>query len=101
MNIVSRYKSPYARRPRERGMMAVFVMIALIAILMIYIALDIRTLHLLSAEIKVIDRTEIHRLQTRTLTNQPPATNVQAQLRFSAGWRAGGDPLRGSLGAGP
>ena len=53
---------PYASRPRERGM-AVIVVLALVAIVLIYVAGNLRALHNLGGELKLVERRQIHRLQ--------------------------------------
>jgi type II secretory pathway component PulK len=68
-----------ASRRNEQGM-AVVIVITLLAILLIFVAGNIRTLHLLNRELKLLEKRQIQRLQTTTLqssslsnTNQPPA----------------------------
>ena len=72
-------KAQYVSRPRERGM-AVICVLALVAIVLIYMAANMRTLNTLSADLKVLEKHQINRLKTATqapravsVTNTPPA----------------------------
>lgn len=61
---------------RERGS-AVIVVIAILAILLIYIGGNIRTLHLLSRDLKQIEQKQIRRLSVpHPATNTPPAVSL-------------------------
>ena len=53
------------RRPTHRSGFAVIVIMVIIAILMIYIAGNIRTLSNVGKELKLIDKRQVHRLETR------------------------------------
>lgn len=57
-------------RRNERGM-AVIAVIGLIAILLIYVAGNARTLHLLGKEIKLHETRQVRRLATLSATNAP------------------------------
>ncbi len=73
MNIRSTLNSPRAGARRgERGM-AVIVVIAIVAILLIYVAGNLRTLHLLSRDLKQIEQKQLLRLKAAS-----PATNAVA-----------------------
>jgi hypothetical protein len=50
-------------RPTHQSGMAVLVVLVIIAILMIYVAGNIRTLNNVGKELKLIDQKQIHRLQ--------------------------------------
>ena len=55
----------HAPRLRERGI-AVISVLALVAIVLIYVAANIRTLNTLDGDLKVIERQQIRRLKTAT-----------------------------------
>jgi hypothetical protein len=68
-----------SKRCREQGM-AIIVVFTLIAIVLIYLSFNLRTLHLVDREIKLIDKQQTRRLQLGfpppaipTGTNQAPA----------------------------
>jgi len=64
------------RRRRQSGS-AVIVVIALLAIILIYVAGNLRTLNLLGRELKLLELQQTRRLQTTApATNAPPATAV-------------------------
>ena len=73
--------SPYrASPPRGNEGMAVIVVLALVSIIMIYLAFNLRTLACLEHELRLLDRQQTRRLHAATLstagqsrTNQPPA----------------------------
>jgi hypothetical protein len=53
----------------------VIVVIALVAIIMVYVAGNLRSLYLLSRELKLVEHQQIHRLQIAApRTNAPPAS---------------------------
>jgi hypothetical protein len=52
-------------RPTHQSGMAVLVVLVIIAILMIYIAGNIRTLSNVGKELKLIDQKQVHRLEKR------------------------------------
>ena len=56
-------KAGYASRPRERGM-AVISILVLVAIVLIYMAANIRTLNTIDGELKLVERQQTHRLKT-------------------------------------
>ncbi len=68
--------------------MAVIVVLGLIAILLIYVSGNARTLYLLGRDVKLIEQQQTHRLAALAATNSPPArymtTNV-ASLRREEG----------------
>ena len=71
-------------RPRESGM-AVIVVMALVALVLIYLAGNTRTLYSLGRELKLIDRLQTRRLQAATQpTNSIPATNISLALPTSS-----------------
>jgi hypothetical protein len=65
-------------RRRQEGM-AVIVVIALVAIVLVYIAGNMRTLHSLSGELRLIEKAQKQRLQAATI----PATVRTNSLRKS------------------
>ena len=67
---------PTPRRRRESGS-AVIVVMALLAIILVYVAGNLRTLNSLGRELKLLERQQTHRLQTTSQpTNSPPAITV-------------------------
>ena len=62
----------------ERGM-AVVVVLALIAVLLIYVAANLRSLGLLDRELKRVEQKQIQRLD-RASTNAPGAVAVAAPV---------------------
>jgi hypothetical protein len=68
----------HASRPRRREAgSAVIVVFALLAIILVYVASNLRTINSLGRELKVLERQQIHRLQALTqTTNTPPATTI-------------------------
>jgi hypothetical protein len=64
-----RRKAP--RRQTHQSGMAVLVVLVIIAILMIYIAGNIRTLNNVGKELKLIDQRQTHRLATKSPTTNP------------------------------
>jgi hypothetical protein len=57
----------YASRPGERGM-AVISVLALVAIVLIYMAANIRTLNTLDGELKLLERQQTTRLKSSSRT---------------------------------
>ena len=56
---------------------AVIVVIALLALLLLYVAGNLRTINTLGRELKLLERQQTRRLQTATQkTNPPPAITV-------------------------
>ena len=77
MNIraVHRSARPHTRH-HERGM-AVIVVVAILAILLIYVAGNLRTLHLLTRDLKQIEQKQLLRLRvTIPMTNAVAVTNA-------------------------
>ena len=61
---------------RESGS-AVIVIMALLAILLLYMAYNLRTLANLGRELRLLERQQTHRLQTQApKTNAPPAITI-------------------------
>ena len=66
-----------ATTKRRQSGSAVIVVIALLAILLVYVAGNIRTLSNLGRELRLLERQQIRRLQTAAhQTNSPPATTL-------------------------
>ena len=65
-------------RPRQRQSgSAVIVVMALLAILLVYVAGNIRTLSHLGRELRLLERQQTRRLQTASLrTNSPTAITI-------------------------
>lgn len=67
---------PTPCRRRQTGS-AVIVVMALLAIILVYVAGNLRTLNTLDRELKLLERQQTRRLQTAAQrTNTPPATVV-------------------------
>jgi hypothetical protein len=65
------------RRRRQSGS-AVIVVFALLAIILVYVAANLRTINSLGRELKLLERQQTHRLQTISQrTNAPPAITPQ------------------------
>lgn len=70
-------------RPRERGM-ALFSVLALVAIVLIYMAANIRTLNLLDGELKLLERQQTHRLKTASqAVKTVSASNVAPEIQLT------------------
>ena len=72
--------SPFhaSRPPRRQSGSAVIVVMALLAIILIYVAGNLRTLTNLGRELKLLERQQIHRLQNvAPKTNSVPAITVR------------------------
>jgi len=77
MNIRSTFKSLRANSRRHEEGVAVIVVIAILAILLIYIGGNIRTFDLLSRDLKLIEQRQLRRLSpVNTATNAPPPVRV-------------------------
>lgn len=61
-----------SRRQRQRGV-AVLVVLTLLAILLIFIAGNVRALRCLDQELKLVERRQIKRLNALSATNAPAA----------------------------
>ena len=68
----------HVSRPRRRQSgSAVIVVLALLAIILVYVAGNLRTLNNLGRELKLVERQQIHRLQTAAQTTHvPPAAAI-------------------------
>lgn len=70
----SRFTSQFSRSPRRQSGSAVIVVMALLAILLVYMAGNLRTLTNLGRELKLVERQQIRRLEAvAPRTNSPPA----------------------------
>jgi len=85
MNIRSSFNSPSRSRRHEQGV-AVIVVIAILAILFIYVGGNIRTFHLLSRDLKQIEQKQLRRLSLAY-----PATNAAVLIPIS--WPTNQNPL--------
>jgi hypothetical protein len=68
----------HARRSRaRRSGSAVIIVLALLAIILIYVAANLRTLYTLSSELRLLERRQVQRLQKAApATNAAPAAVV-------------------------
>ena len=70
----SRFPFQFARPRRRQSGSAVIVVMALLAILLVYVAGNIRTLSNLGRELRLLERQQTRRLQAAAQrTNSPPA----------------------------
>ena len=66
-----------SRPPRRQAGSAVIVVMALLAIILIYVAGNLRTLTNLGRELRLLERQQIRRLQNvAPRTNSPPAITI-------------------------
>ena len=73
-SLPSRFTHHASRSPGRESGSAVIVVMALLAILLVYMAGNLRTLTNLGRELKLLERQQIRRLQTAAAkTNSPPA----------------------------
>jgi hypothetical protein len=81
---VSRFTLHASRSPRRRSGSAVIVVLALLAIMLIYVTANLRTLASLGAELRLLERRQVQRLQKAThATNAPPAITVSTNAVLS------------------
>lgn len=74
---VSRFTHRVSSPPRRQSGSAVIVVMALLAIILIYVAGNLRTLTNLGRELKLLERQQIRRLQGASpRTNPPPAITI-------------------------
>ena len=74
---VSRFTFHVSRCPRHQSGSAVIVVMALVAIIFVYVAGNLKTLANLGRELKLLERQQIRRLQNvPAKTNAPPAVTV-------------------------
>lgn len=76
MKISRNIHSSAQHRIRTQAGMAVIVVMALIAIVLIFIAGNLRTIRNLDRDIKLLERSQIHRLQATGGTNTLSVTNA-------------------------
>ena len=81
MNLPSSHASRIAhhvsRPPRRQSGSAVIVVMALLALILIYVASNLRTLTNLGRELKLLERQQTRRLQAiAPNTNSPPAITI-------------------------
>ena len=77
-------KLPLAHARLHRGRhsgSAVIVVMALLAIILVYVAANLRTLYLLSAELRLLERQQIQRLQGAAPATSSPAAAGAATNR--------------------
>ncbi len=74
---VSRFTVHVSRPRRRQSGSAVIVVLALLVIMLIYVAGNLRTLSSLERELKLLERQQTRRLQVaEPATNSPPAVTV-------------------------
>ena len=72
-----RFTHHVSRPPRRESGSAVIVVMALLAIILIYVAGNLKTLANLGRELKLLERQQIRRLQNASpRTNAPPAITI-------------------------
>ena len=64
-------------RRAERGS-AVLVVLALLAIILVYVAYNVRTLDLLRQDVRLVERQQLRRLAACARTNAPPRVEFRA-----------------------
>jgi Tfp pilus assembly protein PilX len=75
MNLFPAHVSRFTRPRRRQAGSAVIVVMALLAIILIYVAGNLRTLSNLGRELRLLERQQTRRLQTaNATTNSPTAT---------------------------
>jgi hypothetical protein len=73
----SRIRFHASSSPRRQSGSAVIVVMALLAIMLVYVAANIRTLSSLVRELRLLERQQTQRLQTAApMTNSPPAITI-------------------------
>jgi hypothetical protein len=76
-NHASRFTHHVSRPPRRQSGSAVIVVMALLAIILVYVAGNLKTLANLGRELKLLERQQIRRLQkVSPKTNAPPAITI-------------------------
>ncbi len=74
---ISRFTVHASRSSRGQSGSAVIIIMALVAILLVYVAGNLKTLSNLGRELRLIERQQIRRLQTTAAkTNPPPAMTI-------------------------
>jgi hypothetical protein len=73
------------RRPTHQSGTAVIVVLVIIAILMIYVAANIRTLNNVGRELKLIEQKQVRRLQGPPRNLEAPASDPAKQHRDPGG----------------
>jgi hypothetical protein len=73
----SRITHRVSRPPRRQSGSAVIVVIALLALILVYVAGNLRTINSLGRELKLLERQQTRRLQAVSRsTNTPPAITI-------------------------
>jgi hypothetical protein len=67
---------PVSKRGRDQAGMAVIVVISILAIILIFVAGNLRTLHLLHNDLKLIEKQQTSRLARVPLITNSPATAI-------------------------
>ena len=82
----SRFTFHASRFTRRESGSAVIVIMALLAILLLYMAYNIQTLANLGRELRLLERQQTHRLQaTAPKTNSPPAVIISTNSNPRSG----------------
>jgi len=71
------------RKPTHQSGMAVIVVLMIIALLMIYVAGNLRTLNNVGKELKLIEQKQVHRLEKAQPSNSKPQEKAQPRDRGS------------------
>ena len=70
-------KTRFRQTHRSADGMAVIVVIAILSIILIFVAGNLRALHLLRSNLRLIEKQQTNRLaHTGLMTNSPPVTNA-------------------------
>jgi hypothetical protein len=78
---VSRFTFHVSRPRRHQSASAVIIVMALLALILIYVAANIRTLTSLDRELRLLERRQTQRLKhLAPATNAPPAVQVTTNL---------------------
>lgn len=81
---VSRFTLHTPHFTRKESGSAVIVIMALLSILLLYMAYNLRTLANLGRELRLLERQQTHRLQAiATKTNSPPALIINTNTKPS------------------
>ncbi len=78
-------KIPSPKPGRDEQGMAVIVVIALLSIILIFVAGNLRTLHLLRNDLRLVEKQQTNRLSSiGPITNAPALTNTTPAVGNSA-----------------
>jgi len=86
------------RSRRREDASAVIVVIAILAIVFVYVAGNLRTLHFLGRELRLLERQQIHRLEIRARPAAARRMGLQAAPQEAAVRDRKSDPVMGTDG---